>query len=241
VYPHVDLERLEHALDTRTEHHAIVVTDSVFSMDGDVAPLDEVAALCVEHDAVLVLDGAHAVLGPDAPRHVDCDVVVVGTMSKTLGALGGFVAGSRSVVDLCTNTSRSFIFTTAGSPVDAAAALAAVRIVTGPEGDDLRARLRSHIEIVRPGHPSPVVPVVLGSEAAALDASEQLLAQGMLVPAIRPPTVPDGTCRLRVALSAAHEEYDVRRLAAALATLPTTNPPTTAPPTTTLLPCARSV
>ena len=206
----------------------MVVSDAVFSMDGDVAPVDELATLCAAHDAVLVLDEAHAVLGPPPPVG-DCDVVVVGTLSKTLGALGGFVAGSRDVVDLCTNVSRSFIFTTAGSPVDAPAALAAVGIGTGPEGAELRARLRGHVDVVRPGHPSPVVPVVLGSEAAALEASDRLLAAGLLVPAIRPPTVPDGTCRLRIALSAAHDPDDVQRLAHALADLSDPVPGPTGP------------
>jgi 8-amino-7-oxononanoate synthase len=220
VFPHGDLDHLADGLAHRSRRHAVVVSDAVFSMDGDVAPVDDLAELCARHDAVLVLDEAHAVLGPEPPTRPDCDVVVVGTMSKTLGALGGFVAGSRDVVDLCVNAARSFIFTTAGSPVDAAAALAAVGIVTGDEGDALRTTLRGHVERIRPGHPSPIVPVILGSEAAAMAASDALLRDGLLVPAIRPPTVAEGTCRLRVALSAAHDAADVERLAAALADLP---------------------
>ncbi|UDY37999.1 aminotransferase class I/II-fold pyridoxal phosphate-dependent enzyme [Dermatobacter hominis] len=227
VYPHLStpvggdaLEVLADGLAARETPHAVVVTDLVFSMDGDVAPVRELAELCAEHDAVLVLDEAHAALGPhDAAataRAAGCDVVTVGTLSKTLGSVGGFVAGDRDVVDLCVNTARSFIFTTAPPPSTAAAALAALRIVRGPEGDALRARLRSHVDRVRPGHPSAVVPVVLGSEEAALAGSRALLEQGLLVPAIRPPTVPAGTSRLRVALSAAHDEADVERLAVEL-------------------------
>jgi 8-amino-7-oxononanoate synthase len=218
VVPHLDLDRLEHGLRSRTRRHAVVVSDSVFSMDGDVAPVDDLAALCARHDAVLVLDEAHAVLGPDHPADVGCAVVVVGTLSKTLGSVGGYVASDRAMVDLCVNTSRSFIFTTASAPADSAAALAAVGIVTGGEGDALRARLRDHVERLRPGHPSPVVPVVLGTEAAALAAADRLLDRGLLVPAIRPPTVAEGTCRLRIALSASHHPDDVERLAVALDT-----------------------
>ena len=219
VYPHLDLDRLADGLRTRSRRHAVVVSDAVFSMDGDLAPVDDLARLCAEHDAVLVLDEAHAVLGPDAPAATDCDVVVVGTLSKTLGAVGGYVAGDRALVDLCVNSSRSFIFTTASAPADTAAALAAVDIVSGAEGAALRSRLRDNVARLRPGHPSPIVPVVLGTEDAALAAAASLLDQGLLVPAIRPPTVAEGTCRLRVALSAAHHADDVDRLAAALGAL----------------------
>jgi 8-amino-7-oxononanoate synthase len=129
------------------------------------------------------------------------------------------VAGPRRYVDLLRNRARPFIFTTAPTPADVAAALAAVRVVRSAEGEALVARLRSHVERLRPGHPTPIVPVVLGEEAAALAAADDLLAQGLLVPAIRPPTVPVGSSRLRVALSAAHTGEQVDRLVAALGTL----------------------
>jgi 8-amino-7-oxononanoate synthase len=216
VIAHADPDALDRALATRTTRHAVVVADSVFSMDGDVAPVAALVDVCGRHDAVLVLDEAHAVLGPEPPARADCSIVRVGTLSKALGAVGGFVAGDRDLVELCVNTSRSFIFTTASSPADTAAALAAVRIVTSPEGEELRGRLRAHVGRLRPGHPSPIVPVVLGTESAALAASAALMEQGLLVPAIRPPTVAEGTCRLRVALSAAHDPAEVDRLAAAL-------------------------
>jgi 7-keto-8-aminopelargonate synthetase-like enzyme len=115
------------------------------------------------------------------------------------------------------NRARSYIFTTASTPADAAAALAALRVLRSPEGDVLRGRLRGHIERVRPGHPSPIVPVLLGPEERALAAAAELLDLGLLVPAIRPPTVPPGTSRLRVALSAAHTDEQVDALARALA------------------------
>lgn len=223
VTPHLDLDAVADALAGRTQRHAVVVTDAVFSMDGDVAAVHDLARLCAELDATLVLDEAHSVLGPALPRVDGCHLVVVGTLSKTLGSLGGYVAAGRTTVDLLVNTARSFIFTTGSSPADTAAALAAVRIESSAEGDALRARLRGHVDAVRPGHPTPIVPVVLGDEAAALAAAAALLDQGLLVPAIRPPTVPAGTCRLRVALSAAHRTDDVARLVAALDGLDTTD------------------
>ncbi len=133
-----------------------------------------------------------------------------------LGALGGFVAGPRPFVDLVVNRARSYIFTTASTPADTAAALAAVRIVQSREGEALAARLRSLVDQLRPGHPSPIVPFVCGGEQRALDAAGALLERGVLVPAIRPPTVPPGTSRLRVALSAAHTEAQVEMLLDAL-------------------------
>jgi 7-keto-8-aminopelargonate synthetase-like enzyme len=218
VYRHADVEHLAALLRERegSGRRPIVVTDTVFSMDGDVAPVTELADVCVRHGALLVLDEAHAVLGPD-PDLEAVDALRVGTLSKTLGSLGGFVAGPSSLADLVVNRARSYIFTTASTPADAAAALAALAVLRSPEGDALRARLRAHVERVRPGHPSPIVPVVLGSEERALAAAAELLELGFLVPAIRPPTVPPGTSRLRVALSAAHTDEQVDALARALA------------------------
>jgi 8-amino-7-oxononanoate synthase len=200
---------------------AIVVSDTVFSMDGDIADVEALAACCAGHDALLVLDEAHAVLGPEVPDR-PAEILRVGTLSKTLGALGGFVAGPAPLVDLLVNRARSFIFTTAPTPADTAAALAALRILRSAEGEALVARLRHHVDRVRPGHPSPIVPIVLGDEELALAAAAKLLDQGLLVPAIRPPTVAPGTSRLRVTLSAAHTDEDVDRLLAALAELDAT-------------------
>ena len=212
VYRHADADHVDELLALHAGRPVLVVTDGVFSMDGDLAPLESLAAACDPHDALLVVDVAHDVLTPETPD----GSVVVGTLSKTLGAVGGYVAAERSVIDLCTNTSRSFIFTTAGSPADAAAALAAVRISESAEGAELRSRLRANVEVLRPGHRSPIVPVMLGSEERSMQVAAELLEQGLLVPAIRPPTVPPGACRLRVALSAAHTTDDVVRLREAL-------------------------
>jgi 8-amino-7-oxononanoate synthase len=257
VYRHRDMDNLGQLLaadlgpDDTAPIPTIVVTDSVFSMDGDVAPLDELVALCQRHDALLILDEAHAVLGPNLPAATGGDggggsggrdragvqggtVVRVGTLSKTLGSLGGFVVASRDVVDLIVNRARSYIFSTAPTPADAAAALAALHVVQSAEGAALTARLASLIDRVSeaglapPGHPSPIIPVVLGSEQAALNASAALLQEGLWVPAIRPPTVPVGTSRLRVTLSAAHTDEDVTRLLQALALLRRPTPTPTA-------------
>jgi 8-amino-7-oxononanoate synthase len=215
VFRHGDADHADALLDRAGGRPTIVVTDTVFSMDGDVAPVAALADVCARRGALLVLDEAHAVLGPD-PSLAGVESLRVGTLSKTLGSLGGFVAGTRRFVDLLVNRARPFIFTTAPTPADAAAALAAIAVVRGTEGDALRARLRAHIDQVAPGHPSPIVPVILGDEQRALDAAAALLEAGLFVPAIRPPTVAPGTSRLRVALSAAHDDGEVARLAAAL-------------------------
>jgi 8-amino-7-oxononanoate synthase len=217
VYRHRDFEHANRLV-REASGRTVVITDTVFSMDGDVAPVAELAELCAAYGALLVLDDAHAVLDvPDVDAAVAC--LRVGTLSKALGSQGGYVAGSRAMVDLLVNRARSFIFTTGLAPPSAAAAAAAVEIVRGSEGDRLRESLRSHVDMVRAGHPTPIVPVVIGDEADALAASEKLLAEGLLVPAVRPPTVPPGTSRLRVSLSAAHSVFEVERLSRALASL----------------------
>jgi len=215
---HADAEHVDALLADAGDRRCLVVTDTVFSMDGDVAPVEALVEVCARHGALLVLDEAHAVLGPD-PELDGVDAIRIGTLSKTLGALGGFAAAPTAYAELLENRARSYIFTTASTPADGAAALAALEIVRSDEGERLRRALRGHIERVRPGHPSPIIPVVLGDERRTLRAAEGLLDQGMLVPAIRPPTVPKGTSRLRVALSAAHTPEQVDALVAALSTL----------------------
>ncbi|MGH9030818.1 MAG: aminotransferase class I/II-fold pyridoxal phosphate-dependent enzyme [Acidimicrobiia bacterium] len=222
VYAHRDLDHLADLLCAAApDERRVVVTDTVFSMDGDRAPVDGLIDLCADHRALLVLDEAHAVLGPDPDvgRAPDVAVLRVGTLSKTLGALGGFVAGPAALTELIVNRARSYIFTTAPTPADTAAALAAVGVVRSAEGETLTARLRAAVERLRPGHPSPIIPVVLGDERRTLAAAADLLEHGMLVPAIRPPTVAPGTSRLRVTLSAAHTDAQVDALARALAEL----------------------
>lgn len=233
VYRHRNLGHLEELLASEggEAKPSLVVTDSVFSMDGDVAPLEDLVALCVSRGALLVIDEAHAVLGPclelsELSDTARSSIVRVGTLSKTLGTLGGFVAASRNVVDLLVNRARSYIFSTALPPADAAAAAAAVRVVRSAEGEMLVKRLASLVQrmsdvgVAPASHPSPIIPVILGSERAAMDASAAAFTRGLWIPAIRPPTVPVGTSRLRVTVSAAHEDDDVTRLIDVLHSLP---------------------
>ena len=217
IFPHLDLDALRSSMAASSAARMIVVTDSVFSMDGDVAPIDELVELCAEFDALLILDEAHSVLQqvPSYPGRDDM-IVQVGTMSKTLGALGGFVAGPRPLVELLVNRARPYIFTTASSPADAAAAVAAITILMSPEGDRLTDILRSHVDRILPGHCTPIIPWILGEEKAALAASAALLERGLLVPAIRPPTVAVGQSRLRIALSASHTDEEIKLLLSAL-------------------------
>jgi 8-amino-7-oxononanoate synthase len=219
TYPHLGTEAVEEALG-RWGGRAVVVTDTVFSMDGDVAPVPELAGICARHGALLVLDEAHAVLGPDADG-LPCEVLRVGTLSKALGSQGGFVTGARQWVELLVNRCRPFIFTTGLNPASAAAALAALRLLLSDEGHQLLGKLQRHASRVAPGRTvlSPIIPVVTGSEAAALAASSALLERGLFVPAVRPPTVPPNTSRLRVSLSAAHSDEEVEALVSALGEL----------------------
>jgi 8-amino-7-oxononanoate synthase len=225
VYGHADIDHLSALLDAATGP-AIVVSDLVFSMDGDVAPIGALAETCRRRGALLVLDEAHAVLGPDPRRELHgVDVLRMGTLSKALGSVGGYVAGPRRYVELLENSARSYIFTTAPTPADAAAALAALNLIATSEGAHLVERLADHVERVAPGHESPIIPVVLGDEDAAIGASAALLAQGLWVPAIRPPTVAPGTARLRVTLSAVHTDAQVDELVEALRVLEKTAAP----------------
>jgi 8-amino-7-oxononanoate synthase len=221
VYRHRDLEHLEDLLSEATGP-ALVVTDVVFPMNGDVAPVKDIAAACRRHGALLVLDEGRAVVGPDVGTDLstdlaDVDLLRVGTLSKTLGSLGGFVAGRRAFIDLLVHRASSYVFTTAPTPPDCAAALAALRLLSTPEGERLRTRLANHIEHVAPGHPSQIIPIVLGDDEQVLAASSALQEHGVWVPAVRPRT---GTARLRVTLSAAHSSEHITLLLDALASVP---------------------
>ena len=215
IFGHRDVEQLDVLL-RATGGRKVVVTDTAFSMDGDVADLDALAHLCARHGALLVLDEAHGVLGPELPPVDGLEVVRVGTLSKTLGSLGGWVAADGPLIDLLVNRARSYIFTTALTPADTAAAEAALAVLRSPEGAALVARLRANVDRLRPGHPSPIIPILLGEEDLALKAAAGLLDDGIFVPAIRPPTVPVGTSRLRIALSAAHTDPMIDHLLAAI-------------------------
>jgi len=236
VYPHADARAAGRLLAAGPQfRRRILVTESLFSMDGDLAPLGALTDAAAATDSILVVDEAHAfgVFGPGgrglcAAARVVPDVLI-GTLGKAAGTAGGFVAGAAPLRDLLVNRARTFIFTTALPPPVAAAAAAAVELIAGAEGDRRRARLaerqRSLGEaLVARGllgrtPDGPIVPVLLGSEARALAVAVALAARGFFVPAIRPPTVPAGSSRLRITLSAAHELADVDRLGAALGEL----------------------
>ncbi|WP_242392952.1 8-amino-7-oxononanoate synthase [Anaeromyxobacter oryzisoli] len=232
-YRHGDVQELSDLLSRTRARRRLVVTDAVFSMDGDAAPLREIAALCDRHGAMLYVDEAHSagLLGPtgaglaEALGVADRVDVHMGTLGKALGAFGAYVAGARPLVDLLVSRARTFVFTTALPPAACAAALAGLEVVAAEPAR--RAHVLALTERAKAGLSrlgfdtsrvvAPILPVVLGSEARALAASAALRERGYFVRAIRPPTVPRGTSRLRVALSAAHDEAQVDGLLAALA------------------------
>lgn len=229
-FAHNDVEELTRLLEAERPlaRRVLVATDGVFSMDGDIAPLDRLSALCAEHDAWLLSDDAHGVgvlaRGKgSAALFPDADIPLqMGTLSKALGSYGGYVCGSQAVIDLLKTRARTLVYATGLPPASTAAALAALDIIeTDPgltEAPLAKARLFTrHLGL--PDAQSPIVPVIMGSADAALAASAALEAQGFLVVAIRPPTVPEGTARLRVAFSAVHADTDIIRLAEAVATL----------------------
>lgn len=231
VFPHRDLEVLERALRDSTGRRKLVVSDSVFSMDGDRADVAGLARVAGEHGAALMLDEAHAVgvVGPRG-RGLAADLGVradvhMGTLGKAFGSFGAYVAGSRALIELLLNRARSFVFTTGLPPGVVAASRAALEIVGGPEGEDLRRRLRLRVEeltqgLLRLGLPasseSPIFPIVVGDEGRTMECCEGLLGMGVYAQGIRPPTVPRGTSRLRIALMATHTPEDVRVLLGAV-------------------------
>ena len=199
-----------------THRHALVVTETVFSMDGDRAPVAALAALAEAHEAWLVTDDAHGfgLDGGDETAHVP---LRMGTLSKAIGGYGGYLAASAPVVALMRTRARSFVYSTGLPPASAAAALAALEIVAAEpalRAAPRRAALRFTRALNLPDAESAIVPLVLGAPEAALAASAALERAGFLVTAIRPPTVPDGTARLRFAFCALHKDADIDRLAA---------------------------
>jgi 8-amino-7-oxononanoate synthase len=194
--------------------HALIVTDRVFSMDGDVAPLAELSALAKAHDAWLMSDDAHG-LGVVADDAHAADVRM-GTLSKALGSYGGYVCASRAVIDLIQTRARTLIYSTGLPPASVAAAIAALDVIAGDPALAARPLAKAQAftrALDLPDAQSPIVPLVLGDAAAALAASRLLEDEGFLVAAIRPPTVPAGTARLRFAFTAGHPDNEIARLA----------------------------
>ncbi len=233
LYRYRDLRHLERLLERAGARHRLVVTDGVFSMDGTLAPLPELAALCERYEAWLMVDDAHGlgVLGPQGRGTValhglgqDEVPVLMGTFGKALGGFGAFVAGPGELIEALIQEARSYVYTTALPPAVAAAALAALEIVeTDPRR---RVRLDALVGRFRAGararglalaeSRTPIQPLILGPPERAVAAADRLMKTGFWVAAIRPPTVPRGTARLRITLTAAHTEEQVDALLEAL-------------------------
>jgi 8-amino-7-oxononanoate synthase len=225
IFPHGNMERLESHLRWATgqiegDGRVLVVTESVFSMDGDRSPLAEIVALKDRFGAWLLVDEAHAfgIIGPGG-RGLAAELgvaegvdLLMGTLGKAAGVAGGFVAAQRSLIELILNRGRSFIYSTAAPAAQAMAGVEAVRILASADGDQLRARLWENIRAFSEEAESAIVPWIVGDEGVAMELSRQMRERGYLIPAIRFPTVAKGAARLRVTLSAAHEIEDVVEL-----------------------------
>ncbi|WP_153098989.1 8-amino-7-oxononanoate synthase [Paraburkholderia hayleyella] len=234
IYPHADLTALGALLEASSATPKLIVSDTVFSMDGDVAPLAALLGLAEKHGAWLVLDDAHGfgVLGPQGRGALaqaalrSPHLVLIGTLGKAAGVSGAFVIAHQTVIEWLVQRARTYIFTTASVPAVTHAVSASLRLIGGAEGDQRRAHLQTLIERTRamlrttPWQPvdshTAVQPLIIGSNEATLEVAGALDQAGLWVPAIRPPTVPVGTSRLRISLSAGHSHEDLDRLEAAL-------------------------
>ncbi|MAI71929.1 MAG: 8-amino-7-oxononanoate synthase [Rhodopirellula sp.] len=237
VYPHRDWQKADHILQRRRQEFARVwiVTNTVFGMDGDLAPVDHLQEVAEKHDASVIADEAHGtgVLGNDGSGLCDAlgvknrIAIRIGTLSKAVGSQGGFVAAPRVVVDHLVNHCRSLIYSTSLAPAAVTASLAGIgEIRTRPERrrrvQKLARHVRSELSIAVANDLEasvPIIPVVVGTDPRVIEVSAQLAKSGFYVPAIRPPTVPEGTARLRISLSAAHETKMVDELLFAIRNL----------------------
>jgi glycine C-acetyltransferase/8-amino-7-oxononanoate synthase len=232
VYEHCDLEHLEWGLQEADGRGSLIVTDGVFSMDGDVAPLQEIVELAQRYDARVMVDDAHGVgsLGPEgrgavADAGVEDEVdVVIGTLGKALGSYGAYACCDRTMAKYLVNTARSLIFSTALPPPAVAGAIAALELLVEQPERVLKLQRNARLlkealaeEGVRTESETQILPIVVGDARAALAASERLLERGIFAQAIRPPTVPDGTSRLRLAVMASHSASELKPAAREIA------------------------
>jgi 8-amino-7-oxononanoate synthase len=231
-YPHLDLDRLDRALQASRARRKLVITDAVFSMDGDLAPVPMLLEICERRDAVLFVDDAHGfgVLGPHGAGTVahfgvrSERLVYMATLGKAAGVYGAFVAAHPPLIEYLVNRARTYIYTTAAPPLLAATALESLAILRSE--DWRRERLAQSIRMLANGltdapgrllrSSTAIQPLLLGDASEATRVSERLAAQGLIAPPVRPPTVPRGSARLRISLSAAHSPDDIERLLAAL-------------------------
>ena len=218
-YNHKDIEHAEHILKNYKSSHKMIITDGVFSMDGDIAPLDKLYELGKEYNALLMVDDAHStgVLsnGRGTAHHfglTDVDVQL-GTLSKALGSVGGYVAGRKELIEYLVNYSRSFIFSTALSPADIGAALEALTIVKNEplvvkQLNENTAYMANKLQSmgIECDDETPIFPIIVGDNERALSLAHELEARGIIITAIRPPTVPVGESRLRMTVTAAHSQ-----------------------------------
>ncbi|PXX15504.1 8-amino-7-oxononanoate synthase [Nitrosomonas ureae] len=234
-YPHADLARLEQQLSSSNARRKLVISDAVFSMEGDIAPISELLAVCEKHQAMLLLDDAHGfgVLGrqgrgslflPDYAHIHSPNIIYMATLGKAAGVFGAFVAAQAEVIETLIQSARSYIYTTATPPLLAQALMTSLKLIQQDEWRRdaltqnivrLREALQSLPWKLLPSS-TPIQPLLIGESAVAVCISQRLRERGILVPAIRPPTVPPNTARLRISLSAAHQPHDVLCLAEAL-------------------------
>ena len=235
VYPHKDVQALEPLL-AESKHYSMrfIITDGVFSMDGDIAPLPELLELAERYNALLIVDDAHATgvigEGRGTAHHFHCEsprIITTGTMSKALGSIGGYVCGSQTIIDYIINHSRPFIFATALSPADIGASLGALEVLA--QEPRVYQNLRSNTEYMHKalqslGIPSsdetPIFPIIIGSNEDTLEASRLCEQEGIILSAIRPPTVPINTGRLRLTVTASHTEVELHKVIQVLQRLP---------------------
>lgn len=239
-YPHLDLAALEQRLAASTARRKLVISDAVFSMEGDIAPISELVALCEKYHALLLLDDAHGfgVLGrqgrgslflPNNGAQHSPSIVYMATLGKAAGVFGAFVAAQPEVIETLIQSARSYIYTTATPPLLAHALLTSLKLIQQEEWRrevllrniaQLKEDLQSLPWKLLPSS-TPIQPLLIGDNTETVRISQGLREQGILVPAIRPPTVPQGTARLRISLSAAHQPHDIARLTQALNDLST--------------------
>lgn len=232
-YPHADMEALERRLAADAAANKLIVSDGVFSMDGDIAPLPQLAALAQGHHAWLMIDDAHGlgVLGPEGGGTLehfglgpDEVPILIGTLGKAFGTFGAFVAGGEELIETLIQKARTYIYTTALPPAIAQATRASLKLMRQESWrrehlHQLVARFRAGVQqlgLALPSSPTPIQPLIVGEAAKAVALSEALMQRGILISAIRPPTVPEGSARLRITLSALHSEAQVDRLLEAL-------------------------
>jgi glycine C-acetyltransferase len=227
-YPHRDMDALARMLEEKGgKGRRLIVTDGVFSMDGDIAPLEKLVRLARRHDALLMVDDAHGsgVLGASGRGSAElCGVldgidIHMGTLGKGFGSFGAYAAASAEICDYLVNKARSFIFSTSLPPAVLAASIAAIDLVDSPEGAQLRGRLAANVALFKQrliasgfqtmGSETQIVPIFVGPAPATMEFSRQLLEQGLFVQGIRPPTVPAGSCRLRCTIMATHTEEEL--------------------------------